>query len=384
MTYSYISIASCARCGRIPQKMTEDFNPEGMRIVPPEVSELRTVLDMQDAGTHRYACSTTRLLKCDLCGTYYYYNRYEDDGEYVMDPKSDTVTVRRYDPLAVRDFLERLLAGPDNVLPNAPAQLTKAFVDNDYSLETKVIVKDYAALRDAVREELLELDGRMDALMDDCASILRDRVTTWHVQRYAFESVFARFVVQGDWDSLSRELLHHPDPGVRLAAAQLAVGIGTGDAPVYDILHATRAMRDFLESEVAKKDRKDELVTALLELALHDHGNTLRYEHGYGNSQYDPASIRMAALYCLVVLAGHRANLFHAIPSLVALLSRDTWLNRQVCWVLQTIVEKRKKGAPLVLEELEKLRTARKAVKSIFKDGRVAELIGVCEKRLSK
>ncbi len=383
-SFAYRSIAGCPRCRRIPQKVNEDIGPEGSKRMPPEVNELRIVLEMEDAGTHRYASSTTRLLKCDLCGTYYYYNHYDDEGEYFMDPPCETLTVRRYDPLTARDFLERLLAGVENVLPNAPGQLTKAFVDNDYNLTTRIAPQGLDAKLAAARAELNELNARYDALLADCAAILQRPEPNWHIQRYALETRFAHFVVQGDWESLSRELLHHPDPVVRIATAQLAIGIGTGDAPVYDILHVTGDALRFLEAQLRKKTRKAELVAVLLDLAVKDSGATLKYDHGCGDSHYDPWPIQTLALYYLVVSASHGANLLEAIPALVGLLSPEKQLNHQVCWVLSTIVEKRKKSAPLILEELEKLRASRKATRRIFNDDNVKKLVEECQRRLPK
>ncbi|MCX7682172.1 MAG: hypothetical protein N2508_09460 [Anaerolineae bacterium] len=46
-----------------------------------------------------------------------------------MDPPSNTFTVRRHDPLTVKDFLGRLLSGSENGLLNTRGQLTKAFLD---------------------------------------------------------------------------------------------------------------------------------------------------------------------------------------------------------------------------------------------------------------
>ncbi len=380
----YLSIADCPRCGRIPQKVNEDIGPEGSKRMPPEVNELRVVLEMEDEGTHRYATSTTRLLKCDLCGAYYYYNHYDDEGEYFMDPPCETLTVRRYDSLTARDFLERLLSGTENVLPNAPGQLTKAFAEGAYDLTTRVAPQGLDAKLAAARAELDELNRRYDALLADCAAILQRPAPNWHIQRYALETRFAHFAMQGDWESLSRELLHHPDPVVQIATAQLVIGIGTGDAPVYDLIHATGDARRFLETQMRKKARKAELVAVLLELALKDSGTTLKYDHGYGDSHYDPWPIQLLALYDLVVSASHGANLLDAIPDLVGLLSAEKRLTYQVCWVLRTIVEKRKKSAPLILEELESLRASKKATRRIFNDDSVRQLIEECQKRLPK
>lgn len=379
----YLSIADCERCKRIPQKMAEDVEPEGLKIIPPEVNELSTIIELDDESTHRYCTSTTRLLKCPACGSYYYYNHYDDEGEYFMDPPSNTITVRRYDPLTAIDFLEHILAGPEGALPHAFGQLTKAFVEGG-NLPSTQIAQDLGARLETVREELNELGGRYAGLVRELGEIIQRSPVDWHIQMYAIESLFNDFALRNDWDSLSGVLLHHADPAVRVATAKLVIGIGTGDAPVLDILHATGQLRGFLEVEVAKKDRMDELVAVLLELALTDSGTTLEYDHGYGNSRYNQASIRKIALYYLVVAAGHRARMLHAIPALVGLLSPDKWLNSQVCWVLRTLAEKSKKGAQGVLDELDKLRASKRATKKIFGDDNVEQLIQLCQKRLAK
>ncbi len=380
----YISIADCPRCENIPQQVNENIESEGSKHMPPQVNELRIVLEIADEGTHRYASSITRLLQCDLCGTYYYYNHYDDAGEYFMDPPCETLTVRRYSPLTVKDFLERLLAGSENVLPNAPGQLIKAFVDDNYDLTTRVAPQGLDAKLETACAELDELGRRYDTLLADCTAILQRPTPNWHIQRYALETRFNHWVAQGDWDSLSRELLHHPAPVIRMATAQLAIGIGTGDAPVFDMLHITRNALHFLQAQMRKKVRKAELVAVLLELALKDSGQTLKYDRGYDHSRYDPWPIQILALYYLVVSASHGADLLDAIPALVGLLSQDKWLNHHTCWVLRTLVEKRNQSAPLILAELDRLRASLQATKRIFSDDNIRQLIKECQERLPK
>lgn len=119
----------------LPANPVRGVGPVPDEYPPCEINELTT----------RYSTSTTRLLKCDLCGTYYYYNHYENEGEFFMDPPSNTLALRRYDPMTAKDFLERLLYGSENVLPNALGQLIKAFADGNSDLTTRVAQEGLSA-----------------------------------------------------------------------------------------------------------------------------------------------------------------------------------------------------------------------------------------------
>ncbi|MDP3047363.1 MAG: hypothetical protein Q8O07_07790, partial [Chloroflexota bacterium] len=110
---TYVSIADCLTCAHIPQKLSEAILCGEPKLIPPEVNGLLTVLEMEDDSTPAYCTSITRLLKCPRCGTYYYYNHYDDDGQHFMDPTSDDITVRRYDPVTTLAFLDKIVAGAE-------------------------------------------------------------------------------------------------------------------------------------------------------------------------------------------------------------------------------------------------------------------------------
>ena len=351
-----ISIADCQRCACIPQKVSSEQGVATEHNIPPQVKELGVVLDMWDNSTHRYCTSNTRLLKCTDCGTYYYYNHYDDDGEYFMDLPSDTITVRRYDPLTALDFLEHIAGGQGDALPKTLGQMTKAFAEGTTVPATQIAGSD---LNETVRialQEIGELNSRYDALMEDLAHLLGQTGLNWHIQRYAIEARLNHLAVRSDWATIEQELLQHPDPVVRLTAARMVISIGTDDAPAIDYVHTTQAMRQALAIVVAQKAPMRRLVEILLDISLSNEGTTWEYDHSYGNSKYSQASTRWVALYGLVVAAGHRGDLLPAVQPLLGLLSTDDRLNSRICWVLSTLAEKRKKGAQAIMDGLESFR----------------------------
>ena len=134
----YSSIADCEICNRIPQKVDEDIELTGVsKLVPPEVDRLSVVVELDDENTPDYCYSITRLLKCAVCGTFYYWNRYDDDGQHFMDPTCDDITLRRYDPLSAIEFLERVLAQSTDALPSTFGQMKRAFAEYIDDVERK-------------------------------------------------------------------------------------------------------------------------------------------------------------------------------------------------------------------------------------------------------
>jgi hypothetical protein len=374
------SIADCAICSRIPQKVAEDIRAGAPKIVPPEVDRLATVVELEDESTPAYCTSITRLLKCSVCGTLYYYNHYDDDGAHFMDPTCDEITVRRYDPLTAMGFLERITAGTENALPNTLGQLKQAFAEGTSAPTTHIAGAGLSDQVHAARQELDELRGRYDEIMHDLIEVIRHRSPDWQIKMYAVESLCHHFLSQGDWSSLSDLLLKHPDPVVRVSTARLVIGIATGDAPVTDLVHTARKLRMFLETEIATQARMDELVEVLLEVALVGSGMTFEYDHGYGSSRYSPSSTRSVALYGLVVAADHQAELAYAIPALVGMLSQDKQLNYQVCWVLRTAAKKIQ-CARAILGEIDKSNRSRKL--ELLRDAEVKRLVDECDTRSS-
>lgn len=378
----YVSIADCEICARIPQKMAQDLERAESKNIPPKVDRLLTVVELEDESTHQYCSSITKLLKCPVCGTLYYYNHYDDDGEHFMDPTCDEIMVRRYDPLTALGFLERVMAGAENALPNTLGQLKTAFAEGTRAPTTRIAGAERNSNVQAAEQAWAELRGRYDELMRDLVEAIQRPSLDWQIKMYAVESLCQHFLSHKDWEALSRVLLHHPDPVVRLAAARLVIGIATDDAPVIDLAHVSRPLRTFLAAEIAKKARMNELVEVLLEIALSNSGSTFEYDHGYGSSRYYPASARWVALYGLVVAADHKARLDHAIPALVGLFSKDKQLNYQVGWVLRTLAEKRKTSARAILAEVNKLEAASQL--ELLTDEEVKRLVQECRRRMKR
>jgi hypothetical protein len=371
---AYKSIVDCAICAQIPQKMAEDLQTGSRKVIPLQVDSLLTVIEFEDDDTQAYCTSTTRLLKCEVCGTYYYYNHYKDDGQHFMDPTCDEVTVRRYSPQMARQFLEGLAGLGDVSLPNPMGAMKKAFAEGTRAptpLPERVTLDERTR---SARRELAELNGRYSALMDELRQALQQRPLEWQIKTYATEALFHHFLVQDDWEALNSVLLEHADPVVRISVASWVIGIATGDSPVIDLVHTSRNLREMLAARISKEGRWAKLIQVLMDAALNDRGKTLEYDHGYGSSSYSTRSLRSLALYSLVVAADHQPKLMEQnIPALMGLLGEYKSLNYQICWILRTLAEK-KHAAPLILAELERLNNPQ-----LMKDEDVINLVKVCQ-----
>jgi hypothetical protein len=402
----YLSIVDCEICARIPQQFAHDIDDAYPHIIPPEAAALQRVVEMNDESTHSYCISTTLLLKCPACGTYYYHNHYDDDGEHFMDPTSDTISLRRYDAVTAREFMERIAADPAGAVPNAMGRLVKAFCDGADAPQTRITAAGLTETQQVMLQELAELSVRYIGLIADLEAAVQQRPLGWHIKEHVIFSLCNHYYSQADWDTPRRLLLHHPDPEVRLLTLKLVMGIGTDDAPVMDIVHACRAARAYLEAEVPKQRRLTELADLLLDLALTAKGDTLQYDHGYGKSSYGPRSLRSLALYYLVVAAGRRVDLIPAIPALVGLLTpvsrprlgpntteaekkaahdrqwTERGLNSSVCWVLRELAEKKRRAPRAIMDALEQVESKRRT--RILKDENVQKLVETCEHRLGR
>ena len=377
---AYISIADCPTCARIPQKVAEDIRSGESKLIPAEVNGLLVVIEMEDDSTPAYCTSITRLLKCPRCGTYYYYNHYDDDGQHFMDPTSDDITVRRYDPVTTLSFLEKIVAGAENALPGTMGQMKRAFAEGAGAPSTSIGASQQSPVVSAALPELRELRGRYRSLMDDLAGVILRPGLDWQIEMYVVESLCFHFLAAGDWDSLSRLLLANPDPVVRVESAALIISMGTDDAPAIDLVHAPGGMRTRMAKEIAKTAHMEELVAVLLDLArLATGAVTMKYDHGYGASKYWPRSIRSSALYGLVVAAGHGSTVVAAVPTLVGMLSANKNVNAEVCWVLREVARK-KAGAQAVKDALDRLESPLKA--RILADAEVQRVLEACRGRL--
>jgi hypothetical protein len=377
----YISIAECPICARIPQKVSEDIRESAPKLIPAELNELLVVLQIEDDSTPAYCTSITRLLKCPRCGTYYYYNHFDDDGQHFMDPTSDDITVRRYDPVTALAFLDKIAAGADDPLPNALGQMARAFSEGGGAPSTSIAATRQNQIAAAARAEAAELRGRYDSLMEDLAGVIQRPSLDWQIKRYAVESLCLHFLAAGDWDSLRRLLLANPDPVVRVESAALVIGMGTDDAPAIDLAHAPGGMRGRTAKAIGQAAHMARLVDVLLELARSTDGVTLEYDHGYGSSRYRSRSIRSAALYGLVVAAGHGTVVNATVPALVQMLSADKRLNAEVGWVLRAVAE-RQPGAKIVQDALDRLESPLK--ERILADAEVVRVLQACHARLGE
>lgn len=371
----YVSIADCPLCARIPHKVSQDTEGEH-DLIPPEVDQLITIVEMDDEDTPAYCTSTTRLLRCPTCGTYYYYNHYDDDGQHFMDPTCDDVTVRRYDPATALAFLQRIAAGPANALPKTMGQMKTAFAEGSGAPSTSIAAAGLDETQRIARAEMDRLTARMDTIMADLVQTLQRPGLDGQIKTYAAESLCNYHLARCDWDALSAALLHHPDPVVRALAARLVIGVATGDAPVIDLVHTDASIRGFLEKVITDKARLDELVSVLLDVSVNAGGTLPQYDHGYGKSNWYEGSLQSYAMYGLVVAAGQGADLSAAIPRLLALLP-DERLSRDVCWILRQAASRRK-ATRQITDELARADPSR--AKKLAADPELKTVLAICNK----
>jgi len=362
--------------------VSENIGSEGItKIVPSEVNKLLTVIEMEDESTGSYCTSTTRLLKCPVCGTYYYYNHYDDEGGF-MDPPCNVITVRRYALLTAITFLEKVMSRTDGVLPHAFNQLTKAFAGGTAPGETRIAGEGLSKNPERAKKELEEVSNRYDRTIEDLIDVLKYDSPGWHIKIYIIESLCNHFLTGGDWKSVRNLLIRHRDPVIRVSTAKLITGVATNDSPVMDLLHMTEELRSSVKKLISRKKHMDELVRVLMDLALAGEGTTLEYDHNFGSSRYCEWGIPSVALYCLVVATESKADFTPLIPELVGMLSRNKSLRHYVSWVIRRLAEKKKKSSQAVLDEIEKIPPSRRA--RILKDKEVKRLIEECNKKLKK
>ncbi|NLI77511.1 MAG: hypothetical protein GX442_13845 [Candidatus Riflebacteria bacterium] len=361
------SVADCARCCAIPQQVDRDDPQIREEIAFPELDGLVTVVEARDEGSSS-ADSTTRLLQCPDCGTCYLFTHYREEGERWDDPKCHQASLRRYTPLAAIGFLERLAGDPRDALPRPLGQMVKAFVEGSGPPATRVAQAGRDALVAKATRAVAGLRAGYDAVLDDLSRVLRMGAPNGHIQRYAVEARFDESVRRQDWEGLRRELLGHGDPVVRVTAAGLVIGIGTGDAPVTDLVHVGAGVREFLAAQVRKASRRGELFDVLLEVAGGERRAFLRFDHGYGTSRYVEWDVRDIALYYLRVLGGKGAALAARLGDLEDILRREPLLIRSVCEVLRTLAGQPKNDlTPVVPTLIVLLRKRHRAYEEVAK-----------------
>ena len=108
----------------------------------------------------------------------------------------------------------------------------------------------------------------------------------WQIKTYLVDTLIQVFLTQDDWEALRSELLHHPDPVIRLSTAMLLIGVATGDAPVADLIDVTRKMMSASEKGITLQGRLDELAAVLVEIVFAEDSYTFEYDNGFQSSKY--------------------------------------------------------------------------------------------------
>jgi hypothetical protein len=268
---TYISIADCNICQNIPQKISRDREEGEYRNFPPELDKLSTIVEINEDTGEAYCTSDTKLLKCPQCGTYYYHNIFEDEGQHFMDPTCYAKTVRRYDPLTAMHFLEGIVAkAPGSTLPPTFGALKKFFADGTTTQPTEVANSALAPRTDLIRSELEEFRNRYPTLIREMIDVITTRSLEWQVKIHNAESLLAHFIREGDFDQIRNILLQHNDPVIRVEMAHKLLGVATLDAPVIDLVHVPVGNRNASKKILADKTNISQLAHILFEAALHD------------------------------------------------------------------------------------------------------------------
>ena len=366
-----ISIADCRLCKNIPQKSVEDLespveDPEEGQKIPKEAQEFTTITTIE-SEPHRYAISVDKLLKCPLCGTYYYYNHYDDDGEFFMDGTSDDIEVRRYDPLSALKYLESIAGVTTENVPKPLGQLKKEFLSG-VPFEETVTDEALSKQAKAAAAELEELRERYPKIMEDLANAIRGKLPNWHLIKYCVESLCNHFLVEGKFKEIHELLLQHLDPVVRLESAGYILGIGTGDASVIELIHKTGSVQGGAKKFVS--ENMDVLTHVFYDAAISDAVQTRDYDWLMG---WFKTTTRIKALYNLGVAASYKADIAFTMPGLARTLTPGLRTNINVCNVFKHFVDQRKKGHKKII--IDAIYERAKQVPEILSDPAVLEII---------
>ncbi len=156
----YLPITDCDICQDLPQMIYSEYDDraEIPRQIAPQLARLTTVLVINEDTDSSHCSSVTRLLKCPQCGTYYYLNLYDDEGEHFMDPTYHDTTFRRYVPTTTMCLLESLVAmAPGDALPPTFGALRKAFSEGTTVPATNVANPELIQVAKRAAVELEEL-----------------------------------------------------------------------------------------------------------------------------------------------------------------------------------------------------------------------------------
>ncbi len=383
MWNTYISIADCNICQNIPQKISrEREGGEVAQGIPPEFDRLSLVVEIIEDVDEPYTSSFTKLFKCPQCGTYYYHNLYDDDGQHFMDPTCHETTIRRYDPLTAMHFMEGFVGkAPGSALPPTFGALKKAFAEGTTTQPTGVANTALAQKVERVIVELEEFRKRYPTLIREMIDVITTRPLGWQVKMHIAESLLAHFIREGDFDQIRNTLLQHKDPVIRVEMAHKLLGVATLDAPVIDLVHVPVGDRNASKKILADKTNITQMAHILFEAALHDDVKTWEYDHGYGKSKYWEQPLRAKALYGLN-LAADLVDVGFILPTIFTLISADKWMSNRIFWLLKTMAKHRKVHAQLILAELKKLDEPTK--KLFAKEFEYTSLLTECKKKVQK
>jgi hypothetical protein len=252
---SFVSIGDCAICAVLPQKLIESATDGGEPVLPAQVEQLRCALQLGDA----------RLLQCPACATYYYYSRDHEDRDICAREKTD-VTLRRYGPVRVREFLESAGSGAEP--PMTMGQFRQALLDSSEALAPSEAAPG-ERLVEQVRSELQGLAGRYEACITDLTRLLaREPRPSWHIMAHAVESLGCHYLARSDWLGMSALLLAHGDPAVRLVCAEFVSDTGLHNLSTFDLLHTPSTVRAYLDAELKRRERVEELARVLEAVVL--------------------------------------------------------------------------------------------------------------------
>jgi hypothetical protein len=361
-----VSIHKCKICTNLPQKLFIDWEQSQEGEIPPEVKELIVIVNLEDANAGRYESNTTQLMKCPLCGTFYFYNRYTDDGAHFMDPKSNEFTLRRYTPLNAIQFLSGIINRKQGTIPSTLGQLKVAFLDGSDLVRPQPVEEGLDEKIKICNKELESLQANCKQLLVELTSVLNTEPLGWQIKQYIIESINMDCFYRNDLESISKILLHNADPVVRVESAEFIIGTASDDLPVLDIVHIPNPIRLPAKQCLKNTEFMNEIIDVLVDGTKNKDTITLQFDNGYGKSKYTEVKLQYHAFYSLVVLA----SLYDISPIIPILLSNldtsdaldtsnapnvpNSTLIMYICWVLRSFSETKKANAELVLRELEK------------------------------
>jgi hypothetical protein len=306
-----MSIVDCELCNRLLQKVYA--NIKRGQAEPPEVAQLVTVFQ-EDSQAHEYAFTQTALKVCPSCGAYYYYRYDRDEGEHFMDPTNEDVSLERWSPAWVMDFLTG---------KNTPE----------------------------AREIIRTLEARYpDLIRDYVAHIAPQPPQNWQVVKHLIETLTDEYLLQLDWEGLEILLLRHANPVVRVETAVDLVYIATEQHPVWNCRHFTKALAGAAQDWLFHRQREQFLVDVFVNVLQTPRAETQVYDWFFG---YRQSHTHSRAISGLANAAYRQIDIRRAIPALVRLFSGDEWLNKRICEALSHAIEQQ--GTPaktLIREEL--------------------------------